>query len=62
MNPVVSVRPRCRAVIFDWGGTLMLEDPRYYGPMVDWPEVAAVDGIRAAEAVALDLVGQTDGR
>ena len=22
MNPVVSVRPRCRAVIFDWGGTL----------------------------------------
>jgi putative hydrolase of the HAD superfamily len=33
---------------FDWGGTLMLEDKRYSGAMVDWPEVLAVEGIQAA--------------
>ena len=33
---------------FDWGGTLMLEDKRFSGPMADWPEVQAVEGIRAA--------------
>jgi putative hydrolase of the HAD superfamily len=32
-------------LVFDWGGTLMLEDRRFISAMVDWPEVHAVDGI-----------------
>ena len=32
-------------LVFDWGGTLMLEDWRYAGSMVDWPEVQAVSGV-----------------
>ncbi len=34
---------------FDWGDTLMQLFPEYRGAMVDWPQVAAVDG--AAEAL-----------
>lgn len=36
-------------VLFDWGGTLMV-DYGLPGPMVGWPEVAAVDGAGAALA------------
>lgn len=37
-----------KALVFDWGGTLMVDFPQYSGPMVDWPEVSAVDGARSA--------------
>jgi len=37
-------------IAFDWGNTLMVELPQYHGAMVDWPEVAAVDGAQAALA------------
>ncbi len=37
------------ALAFDWGNTLMRVFPEYQGAMVDWPQVAAVDG--AAEAL-----------
>ncbi len=37
-------------LVFDWGGTLMLEDPRFPGTtsMADWPEVKAIDGVHEA--------------
>jgi putative hydrolase of the HAD superfamily len=35
-------------VIFDWGDTVMRDFPQFAGPMVDWPEVAAMPGIRDA--------------
>ena len=35
-------------LIFDWGNTVMKEFPQYSGPMAEWPEVAAVDGILPA--------------
>lgn len=37
-------------VAFDWGGTLMKEEPGRSGPMAHWPAVAAVDG--AAETLS----------
>ena len=37
-------------IVFDWGDTLMVNDPAQNGPMVDWPKVAAVPG--ALEALA----------
>ncbi len=40
MNPASSLP----TLVFDWGDTLMVNDPRYDGPMVGWPEVFAVDG------------------
>jgi putative hydrolase of the HAD superfamily len=33
-----------RVLAFDWGDTLMKVFPMPPGPMVDWPEVAAVEG------------------
>ena len=35
---------RFRAVLFDWGGTLMSEDGPADRPMVLWPAVRAIDG------------------
>lgn len=29
-------------VLFDWGGTLMIDFPEYSGPMASWPRVEAV--------------------
>ncbi|HNT25678.1 MAG TPA: ribonuclease HI [Anaerolineales bacterium] len=39
-----------RALLFDWGDTLMRVFPLFPGPMKDWPQVAAMPG--AAEALA----------
>ena len=36
-----------KAIIFDWGDTLMRDFP-YDGPMVKWPQVAAIPGAIAA--------------
>jgi putative hydrolase of the HAD superfamily len=33
-----------KAVLFDWGDTLMVDYPQYGGKMCDWPKVEAVDG------------------
>jgi putative hydrolase of the HAD superfamily len=33
---------RDRALLFDWGDTLMRVYPEYDGPMCDWPRVAAM--------------------
>ncbi len=30
--------------LFDWGDTLMLDNPSFTGPMCDWPEVETVPG------------------
>ncbi len=36
-----------RALLFDWGDTLMRVYPEYDGPMCDWPRVAAMpDAVR----------------
>jgi putative hydrolase of the HAD superfamily len=37
-----------RAVIFDWGDTVMCDFPEYPGPMAYWPKVEAVPGIEKA--------------
>ena len=34
----------CRHILFDWGGTLMVDIPEMIGPMCDWPEVSVVAG------------------
>lgn len=37
-----------RAVVFDWGDTLMVNDGPQDQPMVTWTQVAAVEGVREA--------------
>ena len=37
-------------LVFDWGDTLMVNDPEQSGPMVTWPRVAALEG--ASQALA----------
>lgn len=39
---------KLRAVIFDWGDTLMRDYVQYSGPMVDWPHVEIVPGVEDA--------------
>ena len=41
---------RVRAVVFDWGNTLMRDLPELRGPMAEWPRVELVAGV--AEALA----------
>ena len=41
-----AIRAPIRAVCFDWGGTLMVDDGPEGVPMHRWPEVAAVAGAR----------------
>ena len=41
-----------RAVLFDWGNTLMRDLPGQHGPMRDWPHVEALPGaLEALEAL-----------
>jgi len=42
--------------LFDWGNTLMVDDPEQPGKMKDWPQVAAVEG---AERVLSVLSART---
>lgn len=37
-----------RALVFDWGDTVMRVFPEFSGPMAHWPRVEAVPGIEAA--------------
>jgi putative hydrolase of the HAD superfamily len=39
---------KTKAIIFDWGDTVMRDFPAYPGPMAYWPEVEAVAGIETA--------------
>jgi putative hydrolase of the HAD superfamily len=32
-------------VLFDWGGTVMYDDPALTTPMVEWPKIEVIDGI-----------------
>ena len=34
-----------KAIIFDWGDTVMCDFPEYTGPMAYWPRVESVEGI-----------------
>jgi FMN phosphatase YigB (HAD superfamily) len=38
--------PSIRVIAFDWGDTLMHDSRIYSGPMVHWPEVAAIEGVQ----------------
>lgn len=42
MDTHPSPPPTQRALLFDWGDTLMRVYPQYLGPMFSWPEVAAM--------------------
>lgn len=44
-----------KALLFDWGDTLMVDFPQYKGAMVEWPVVQAVPG-------ALELLAALSGR
>src|SRR5690349_7299263 len=35
-----------KAIIFDWGDTLMKDFTEYKGPMVQWPYVEAIPGVK----------------
>jgi FMN phosphatase YigB (HAD superfamily) len=39
-----------RALVFDWGDTLMRDFPRYSGPMAQWPDVELIPGVKEALA------------
>ncbi len=43
-------KPRYPTVLFDWGDTVMYDDPAQTAPMVEWPTVEVVAGI--AEVLA----------
>ena len=43
-----------KTIVFDWGDTLMVNDPQQSGPMLTWPSVAAVPGAAHALAVLKD--------
>ena len=43
----MSFTEEITTLAFNWGGTLMLEDPHFDGPMIDWPEVHAIEGAQA---------------
>jgi putative hydrolase of the HAD superfamily len=47
--------PPITTLVFDWGDTLMLDDPRFTGSMADWPEVSAIPGVQRA---LTELAGQ----
>jgi len=35
-----------RVFLFDWGNTLMVDDPAMSGKMKDWPQVSAIPGAK----------------
>ena len=37
-----------KAILFDWGDTVMRVLPQFHGAMADWPKVEAIPGIRDA--------------
>jgi FMN phosphatase YigB (HAD superfamily) len=37
-----------KAIVFDWGDTVMRDFPEYKGPMATWPKVEKVEGIENA--------------
>jgi len=41
-------RSPIRAILFDWGGTLMQEFPGFAGPLAGWPRAEAVPGVEDA--------------
>jgi putative hydrolase of the HAD superfamily len=50
MTTTLTPFPPLRAVVFDWGDTLMRDFPQYPGPMAHWPRVRTLPGVRAALA------------
>ncbi len=51
-----GIRPPVRAVCFDWGGTLMVDDGPEGVPMYQWDAVTVVPGARACLAALNGLV------
>jgi FMN phosphatase YigB (HAD superfamily) len=37
-----------KAIIFDWGDTIMRDFPDFNGPMANWPRVEAIAGVAGA--------------
>ncbi|MEI7594174.1 MAG: HAD family hydrolase [Bacteroidota bacterium] len=35
-----------KAIIFDWGNTLMRDFTQYPGPMAFWPEIEVIEGVK----------------
>ncbi len=64
-RPLLSSMERIKAVIFDWGDTLMRVRPEFEGPMADWPELELMPGVlEALEAISaryLCCVGSNAG-
>ena len=47
-DPPARTDTRDRAVLVDWGGTVMEDLPFFPGPMASWPEVRTVEGAEKA--------------
>ncbi|PER78621.1 HAD family hydrolase [Priestia megaterium] len=47
--------PGIKAIVFDWGDTLMKDFSEYEGPMADWEHVEIIDGVRKS----LHLISQS---
>ncbi|MEH6926941.1 HAD family hydrolase [Priestia megaterium] len=47
--------PRIKAIVFDWGDTLMKDFSEYAGPMADWEYVEIIDGV----SKSLHIVSQS---
>ncbi len=35
-----------KVLLFDWGDTLMFDNPEYSGPMVLWPQITMMSGVK----------------
>jgi hypothetical protein len=46
-----------KAAIFDWGDTIMRDLSGFTGPMVNWPHVEIIDGVKEAlETIHRELI------
>jgi putative hydrolase of the HAD superfamily len=51
MAEAETTETHIKAIVFDWGGTIMHNYDQFHGRMVDWPQVAAISGIEQALSV-----------
>ena len=42
---MINNQPRYPTILFDWGDTVMRDDPASTVPMVEWPTVTVIEGI-----------------
>jgi len=59
MGTQISTVERVRAIVFDWGDTIMRDFPEFQGPMAHWPRVEVIPGLpEALEQIRLHFLGR----